>query len=89
MTNEEMALAIQQGDKSLVESLWEQLYELIEMQVRQNFLFINLIQIIYSTNFVFDPVFNIIPIFSHNCKDKLVVTVDNCFEMVPTWFSSA
>ena len=34
MTNEEMALAIQQGDKSLVEPLWEQLHGLIQMQVR-------------------------------------------------------
>ncbi len=37
MTNEEMALAIQQGDKSLVEPLWKQLHGLIEMQVRQYF----------------------------------------------------
>lgn len=31
MTNEEMALAIQQGDKSLIEPLWEQLWRLIGM----------------------------------------------------------
>ena len=37
MTNEEMALAIQQGDKSLTAPLWEQLHGLVEMQVRQYF----------------------------------------------------
>lgn len=37
MTNEEMALAIQQGDKSLIGPLWEQLHGLIEVQVRQYF----------------------------------------------------
>lgn len=37
MTNEEMALAIQQGDKSFIEPLWEQLYRLIGMHAGRCF----------------------------------------------------
>lgn len=37
MTNEEMALAIQQGDKSLIAPLWDQLYRLIGMHAGRCF----------------------------------------------------